>query len=664
MKENDIPKLKATLFGAVAAAAGACYLFTMSSTTLEIDVGELATAQALAGIPHPTGYPLFTMLGWLFAQIPSPLTTIAQLNLLAALLTAAAAGGVATAAFEAFRNLDAFSISTTSAPKKKRRRKNAKRKPKRKLSNKAGEEKAEAEPEALDYRVALIAAGAAGLFAAFGETFWLQSVAVEVYALHLAVVSLALNLIMKARTAPEETAWKYWYGLAVALALGFANHMTTLMLLPGIAYLYFQRYRIDARSLERVGKMIAVFVPILAALYLYLPLRAAADPALNWGDPTTWESFVRHVTGAQYRVWMFQSTESAQRQIEAYFAAIPDVSTIAAALAVLGAAWLWRRGRALLWFLAISFGFTVLYASTYEIHDIETYYLLADVALAILAGAGVAWGWEKTREKNVAVVAFGGGVAALVAVAAALNFADADRSETTTFRDYTLAALKSVDSGAVVFTYQWDYFFSPAYYFQKVEGVRTDVALVEKELLRRSWYYEQLRTNHPEIYAGIEPEARTFLRLVAPFERDEPFDPKPLEAAYRAVMMKVVSLNLGKRPVYIAPELYDTEMRGGQFSLPPGASLAPELFFFRVTTDDDYVEAPLPDFKIDFSEENEYVAATEDIVGTALLRRALYEAGHGKKNRARAYMDKIESDLPRYRPPENARRTLRQLIEK
>jgi hypothetical protein len=662
MDERNIAKMKAALFGVVALAAGVCYLFTMSGTTLEIDVGELAAAQALAGIPHPTGYPLFTMLGWLFAQIPSPLSTIAQLNLLSAILTAAAAGGVATASFEAFRNLDAFRVVPKTAPKKTRKRRGAKRKPKRNLSKKAAEVTIVAEPEPLDLRVALLAAGAAGLFAAFGETFWLQSVAAEVYALHLAVLSLALNFLVKARTAPEDEAWKYWYGLAGALALGFANHMTTLMLLPGIAYLYFQRHSADARSLERLGKMIAVFVPILAALYAYLPLRAAADPPLNWGDPTTWENFVRHVTGAQYRVWMFQSIESAQRQIEEYVASIPDVSTIGALFAVFGAAWLWRRGRALLWFLAVSVVFTVLYASTYEIHDIETYYLLADVSIALFAGAGVAWGWEKLRERKVPVVAYGGGVAAVVAVAAFLNFGDADRSDTTTFRDYTLAALASVDSGAVVFTYQWDYFFSPAYYFQKIEGVRPDVALVEKELLRRSWYYEQLRTNSPDVYEGIEHEARTFIRLVAPFERDESFDPAPLEAAYRAVMTKVVSSNLGKRPVYVAPELYDTEMRNGQFSLPPGAALVPELFFFRVTTSDDYVEAPLPDFEIDFSEENQYVAATEDIVGTALLRRALYEAGHNRIDRARAYMKKIETDLPRYRVSEKARRTFERLM--
>ena len=61
------------------------YLFTLAPSVIQIDSGELAAVQATLGIAHPTGYPLFTVLGNLFLKIPLPFTKIYRSNLLAAL---------------------------------------------------------------------------------------------------------------------------------------------------------------------------------------------------------------------------------------------------------------------------------------------------------------------------------------------------------------------------------------------------------------------------------------------------------------------------------------------------------------------------------------------------------------------------------------------------
>ena len=57
-----------------------------------IDSGELSTVACTLGIAHPTGYPLYTLLGWVFSRLPVAHAEIARLNLMAALLCAAAAG--------------------------------------------------------------------------------------------------------------------------------------------------------------------------------------------------------------------------------------------------------------------------------------------------------------------------------------------------------------------------------------------------------------------------------------------------------------------------------------------------------------------------------------------------------------------------------------------
>ena len=63
------------------------YFFTMAPTFLHIDCGELAAAQYTLGISHPTGYPLFTLLGYLFLKLPLFERAITQANFLAALWT-------------------------------------------------------------------------------------------------------------------------------------------------------------------------------------------------------------------------------------------------------------------------------------------------------------------------------------------------------------------------------------------------------------------------------------------------------------------------------------------------------------------------------------------------------------------------------------------------
>ena len=40
------------------------YLFTIAPSVVQIDSGELAAVQITLGIAHPTGYPLFTIIGY------------------------------------------------------------------------------------------------------------------------------------------------------------------------------------------------------------------------------------------------------------------------------------------------------------------------------------------------------------------------------------------------------------------------------------------------------------------------------------------------------------------------------------------------------------------------------------------------------------------------
>ncbi|HEX5315198.1 MAG TPA: DUF2723 domain-containing protein, partial [Candidatus Kapabacteria bacterium] len=66
---------------AVVAIAFVIYLQTLAPSVDFIDAGELATVCTTLGIAHPTGYPLFTLVGWVFAHLPIGSTVIYRLNI-------------------------------------------------------------------------------------------------------------------------------------------------------------------------------------------------------------------------------------------------------------------------------------------------------------------------------------------------------------------------------------------------------------------------------------------------------------------------------------------------------------------------------------------------------------------------------------------------------
>lgn len=69
------------------------YVATLARTVGFIDSGELAWASATLGIPHPTGYPLYTLFTYLFVSILPFFEPIVAINLFSAAAASAAAAG-------------------------------------------------------------------------------------------------------------------------------------------------------------------------------------------------------------------------------------------------------------------------------------------------------------------------------------------------------------------------------------------------------------------------------------------------------------------------------------------------------------------------------------------------------------------------------------------
>ncbi len=532
------------------------YVLTLCPTTDFIDAGELSTVAYTLGIAHPTGYPLFTLVGWMFSHLPLFGPVVYRLNLMAAFLCA-------VSLFIFFRFL--LYLSSEFLPPR------------------AGS----------DTGLVRYSSAAAGTITlACSETFWSQAVAVEVYSLHAVFLSLLLLLFLRAIRAEgdgESSAQRprRWYVFAFVLGLSFTNHMTTILLAPAFLVLYFIVLGRGPNAWKLLLRMALPFVLGLS-VYLYLPLRASQHPLLNWGNPVELERFWWHFTGKQYRVWIFSSSESAMKQLSYFLTTVtPEFGYAAIIPAAVGMWSLVKRQKRLALFTALLFVGCIGYAINYDIHDIDSYFLLAYFTIAIWCAIGVSEIilYLRSGESRKLVAA---GIVLVLAATGMSNYRNNDESDLRLVEQYTKSMFDSVRPNGLIISYQWDYFVSAAYYFQIVEHYRPDVIVVDKELLRRSWYYAQLRNRYPELYRSSAREIDAFLVELSKFEHDLPYDPGVIEMRYNAVIRSLLDRNYEKRPVYATGEVEEQYTRG-YLRVPSGMA-------FRLYREGGYHDEGIPSF--------------------------------------------------------------------
>ncbi|MBI5646624.1 MAG: DUF2723 domain-containing protein [Ignavibacteriae bacterium] len=529
------------------------YLVSLAPSVSFIDAGELSAVAYTFGVAHPTGYPLFTLIAGLWSHIPAG-EVILRLNTLAALLAAIGAG--------IFVHVIWHLLGAA-----------VKRKPAAKSTVKGKSAQQSAPLLGDDLRLLLSVFGA--LIIGLSETYWKTALAIEVYSLHLPLLALALLTFVTAHfdeTLDERSRERRFLAAAFTLGLSFTNHMTTILLLPAFLVIHFRSEGFGARTWKRLARLLPMFAAGLLP-YLYLPIRAAAQPALNWGNPADLDRLLWHVSGKQYRVWIFTSMEAARRQFSLFIDTLPaEFAYAGLALAVVGCIAAFRANRRVGLFLALLFAGCVGYAINYDIHDIESYFLLAYIVTGIWAAYGLhaALRWFKAGNTRTALLA----AVLLVGLAAGAQYSRVSERGNYLVEDYTKNMLASFEPRALVLSYQWDYWVSASYYYQFVEGQRPDVIVIDKELLRRSWYLAQLRRNHPEFAARSQKEIDAFLEDLTLFEHELPYDPGRIEDRFNAMINSFVTRNINDRPVYMTVEM--------EQHFAPGFTRVPEGLAFRL----------------------------------------------------------------------------------
>jgi len=586
------------------------YLQTVAVTVGFIDSGELATVPYILGIAHPTGYPLWTLLTHIFSYLPIANEEIVRLNIFCALATSSAA----VLMYYAMLLLLRAGMKT---------------------------------PEPYH---SIIPASFTALVLAFSQTFWDQATSIEVYGLHLFLLSLTLLVFLRAVFSyleEREIDRRKWLLFAYVLGLSFTNHLTTILLAPAFLFLYFSVFKL---SREGMRQLLVLAIPFLLGLsvYIYFPIRTVQQPVLNWGYPATLERILWHVSGKQYRVWMFSSSESAARQWSHFLNAAPaEFYYIPLLFSLLGAWALLMKERRIFAFIFLLLAGCIAYTINYSINDIDSYFLLAYISLAMFAGFGAleAWMIFKRFWGKAAIAAI---LLAVVIAELSANWSEDDASSNYLVEDYATTILTNLKPNAIIISYQWDDFVSASYYFQYIKHVREDVTVIDKELLRRSWYYLQMKKNHPQMYEKSRNEIAAFLEELYKFEHDAPYDPAVIEARYNRMIDSFIDHNIDSVPVYVTSEI--------ESHLAAHYRRVPEGLAFRLYTDSSYHPLDFPSFMYrPYRKKDMYTQQLQAMYARMLTQRAIYEQSYGKRDLAARYSTKayeIQSGALTGRVPE------------
>ena len=368
------------------------------------DTGEMSVAAATLGVAHPTSYPLYVLLARL-ASMTALGNPAYRLNLLSAIAGAAACALL-------------FAVLRPGR--------------------------------------GLFAALAAALCLAFNPVFWAVSQVSEMYSLW---VLSAVALIALAQRLSEDQSQRLWLGFCYLCGIFLANRLDLILLAPGLLWLALS-WRPARKAADYLGLGVSVLgVPALAALsgsnlpvaaliagtflvrtrgdgasrrrawgigaglaglsvYLYLPVRSATGPFLDWNHPAVASNFLDSLLRTRYGGTLdlisrnYATGELFADNLRLWGAHLWGAFGPATALAALGAAADFRedRGRffgrfAAWWWAGPVFLFLAnMPPNPHAVAILDPHYLLSDAVLLFWLACGVAVLGENRRALAVAAI--------------------------------------------------------------------------------------------------------------------------------------------------------------------------------------------------------------------------------------------------------------------
>lgn len=476
----------------VVVVAGLLFGATRTDAIQVADSGELVAVACNLGVAHPPGYPLYTLVGHLFSQLPwsTPAGRLSLLSLVAGVWAA--------------WSLHAIAWRLTAS---------------------------------------LWAASVAALALAVAPLFWRYASLPEVFALHVALCLATIHLALIALDVGSRRRGAVSAGACGLLfGLSMAHHHAAVFTGPVVLLALVAHGRGWRCSVERFA--IAGICGLLGLLpYGYLML---ADPTAlpRWGETETLRGLWHHVLRRDYGTLTLAAGKDAPpaASLVAFVAQIPRQSSwvlwVASALGLscwLGrAAGRWpglvggdvrasivdraRDGALLLVLLLAGPGFLLMFnipPSGIGLQIVERFFLLPTALLMIALAVGLSridrarW-IASHRGRHLGYRAL---VWLVVGCGAFGAHGRADVSQSYAVEDFAVNALTTVRPHAMIVG-EGDARRFSVEYAQHVLGLRPDVQYVDVRMLGYRWYVEQQRRRFPRFSYEFEPDEIDTLGLL------------------------------------------------------------------------------------------------------------------------------------------------------
>ena len=481
-----------------------------------MDSGELILAAATGDLAHPPGFPAYVLLGRLFSWLPIGSPAF-RLSLMSAFFGAVTLGLLALLLAALARrvghrgtSLDGFLFATSA------------------------------------------------LLPLLSESFVAYATVAEVYTFNTALFVGALVLLAERMSTFGVRV------LGLVVGLGLAGHHASWVLWgPALALFYLVGRRADgplsSRSWTEMPRRLRELLPALPwtvlglATYLYLPVAARAA-WLGWGDVTSWQRFWWHVSAGQYRAYWSQMT------FERWTAGLVGLGELlgthftifGAVVAMVGLVLWWRLDRAVWMLLVTGTVCTVAYVAAYDIAEDGDAYLLPIFLLYVVAWTAIPLTARQILPSRKAgavstatVLALWTALASQMPAGSGVHrlFTLQGRADEGLARVYVEDLVADVAPGGLVLTKDWQ-FHAPFLYLQRLQGFRSDLTVINLNLLRYSWYLKHLDRATPPAMQACAAERRAYETLLRAWENNAAVPPEDLTRTYNALVEALIRRHL------------------------------------------------------------------------------------------------------------------------
>ena len=301
------------------------YMLTLSPDLTLEDSGELAVGSMYAGVPHPPGYPVWTVFTWFFTKL-IPFGNIAFRVSIASAVAASLACGLLAMLTSRGSSMIIESIADLKGIDRKS-----------------------------ENAICVVAGFVSAMLLAYNGFMWSQAIIVEVYPFSVLSLLGVLSCLLRWMYAPHQRRYIYWAAFLFGICI--TNHQTLLVGAMGLEIAIIAAHPKLGRDLlvinclcwigglfvdpgsfkDMAGKhnmlynifMIVglasaatlawliiktqslltewksvIFIGLLWMLgvgfYFYMPIASMTNPPMNWGYPRTVEGFFHALSRGQY----------------------------------------------------------------------------------------------------------------------------------------------------------------------------------------------------------------------------------------------------------------------------------------------------------------------------------------------------------------------------